>query len=73
MRGRDFEGVGEAFEGEAAEDGVLAVLRTVPAYQRYWRVELDETGRPKKSDVIARIARENALVRIRNLSLKGHR
>jgi len=38
----------KAFEGEAAEEGLLAVLRAVPAYPRCWKVELGEDGRPQE-------------------------
>ena len=38
VRGRKMRGEAEAFEGTAAEEGLLAVLRAVPAYRRYWKV-----------------------------------
>jgi deazaflavin-dependent oxidoreductase (nitroreductase family) len=41
VRGLKLEGIAEAFEGENAGDGLLAVLRAVPAYRRYWGIELD--------------------------------
>ena len=46
VRGQNMTGVGQAFEGDAAveEAGLLTALRRVPAYQRYWRVELTEEG-----------------------------
>ena len=72
VRGRRLEGIVEAFEGEDAEDELLAVLRAVPAYRRYWGVELDATDRPEDPEALARIARDNTLVRVRNLSeLRG--
>jgi deazaflavin-dependent oxidoreductase (nitroreductase family) len=72
VRGRSLEGIAEAFEGEDAEDGLLAVLRVVPAYRRYWGVELDAIDRPEDPEALARIARDNTLVRVRNLSeLRG--
>jgi deazaflavin-dependent oxidoreductase (nitroreductase family) len=72
VRGRSLEGIAEAFEGEGAEDGLLAVLRAVPAYRRYWGVELDAIDRPEDPEALARIARDNTLVRVRNLSeLRG--
>lgn len=72
VRGRSLEGIAEAFEGEDAEDGLLAVLRAVPAYRRYWGVELDAIDRPEDPEALARIARDNTLVRVRNLSeLRG--
>lgn len=67
VRGREMRGEAEAFEGEAAEEGLLAVLRAVPAYRRYWKVELGEGGRPQSPDALRRVARDNALVRIRKL------
>ncbi len=71
VRGRDLRGIGEAFKGEAAEEGLLAVLRTVPAYRRYWKVELDADGRPKGPEALRRVVEGNALVRIRDLSEAG--
>ena len=69
--GRDLRGIGEAFEGEAAEGGLLAVLRTVPAYRRYWKVELDADGSPNDPDALRRVAEGNALISIRDLSEAG--
>ena len=57
----------KASEGEAAEEGLLAVLRAMPAYRRYWKVELGEDDRPQEPDALQRVARDNALVRIRKL------
>ena len=67
VRGREMRGEAEAFEGEAAEEGLLAVLRVVPAYRRYWKVELGEDDRPQEPDALQRVARDNTLVRIRKL------
>ena len=68
LRGRDLKGVGQAVEGDAGERGLLRVLRAVPAYREHWEVELDESGRPKDPTDLARIARENALVRVSDLT-----
>ena len=68
LRGRKLNGTGWALEGETGEEGLLRLLRGVPAYRRHWGVELDEGGRPKDPAALARIARENALVRMGNLS-----
>ena len=68
VRGLKLEGIAEAFEGEDAEGGLLRVLRAVPAYRRYWGVEIDATNRPEDPEALARIARDNTLVRVRNLS-----
>jgi hypothetical protein len=68
LRGRELKGRGRVFEGEAAEGGLLCVLRAVPAYRKHWGVELDEGGRPKDPAALARIARENTLVRLGDLS-----
>lgn len=68
VQGWDLEGEAEAFEGEAAKDGLLTVLRAIPAYRRYWKVEFYADGRPKDPETLARVARENALVKVRNLS-----
>ncbi|MEJ7843161.1 MAG: hypothetical protein WKF95_15460 [Rubrobacter sp.] len=67
VRGRDMRGEAEAFEGEAAEEGLLAVLRAVPAYRRYWKVELGEDGLPRDLDAMRCVAGGNALVRVRGL------
>ena len=67
VRGLEMRGKAKAFEGEAAEEGLLAVLRAVPAYRRYWKVELGEDDRPQEPDALQRVARDNALVRIRKL------
>ncbi len=68
LRGRQLEGTGGTFEGETAKEGLLDVLRAVPAYRRHWGVELDEGGQPKDPAAILRIARENALVKISDLT-----
>ena len=60
-------GGGRTFAGEAAEGGLLAVLRAVRAYRRHWGVELSAAGRPKDTYALARITRENDLVRVRDL------
>jgi deazaflavin-dependent oxidoreductase (nitroreductase family) len=67
VRGQDMRGEAEALEGTAAEEGLLAVLRAVPAYRRHWKVELEEGGRPKDPAALRRIACENALVRVSDL------
>ena len=67
VRGRDMRGQAEAFEEEAAEEGLLTMLRAVPAYRKYWKVELGEDDRPRDPDVLRRVAEGNALVRIRRL------
>ena len=67
VRGREMRGEAKAFEGEAAGEGLLAVLRAVPAYRRYWKVEWGEDGRPQDPDALRRVARDNALGRIRKL------
>jgi hypothetical protein len=69
VAGRDLRGVGRAFEGEVAveEGGLLTVLRKAPAFRRYWRVELDADGQPEVRQVLLRVARANALIRIGEL------
>ena len=71
VRGKDMRGEAEAFEEEEAEEGLLVVLRAVPAYRKYWKVELDANGRPKDPGALRRVAEGNALVRIRGLSEAG--
>src|SRR5215212_150307 len=61
VRGREMRGEAKAFEGEAAEEGLLAVLRAVPAYRKYWKVELGEGGHSQFPDPLLRVARDNAL------------
>jgi deazaflavin-dependent oxidoreductase (nitroreductase family) len=68
LRGRELEGTGWAFEGEAAEEGLLCVLRAVPAYRKHWSVQLDDDEGPKDPAALRRIARENALVRLGDLT-----
>lgn len=68
LHGRELEGTGWAFEGEAGEAGLLCVLQAVPAYRKHWGMELDEGGRPKDPAALARIAKENTLVRLSDLT-----
>jgi deazaflavin-dependent oxidoreductase (nitroreductase family) len=68
LRGHELEGTGRALEGEAGEEGLLRVLRAVPAYRKHWGVELDGDGQPTDPADIARIARENAPVRFGDLT-----
>jgi deazaflavin-dependent oxidoreductase (nitroreductase family) len=68
VRERNAKGEATAFEGESAEEGLLDVLRAVPAYRKHWGVDLDEGGRPKDPAALARISRENALVRLSDLT-----
>jgi deazaflavin-dependent oxidoreductase (nitroreductase family) len=68
VRGWEMRAEAEAFEGEEAEEGFLAVIRAVPAYRRYWKVELGEDGLPKDPAALTRIAYENALVRVGNIT-----
>lgn len=71
--GRELSGVGEAFEGEAAieEGGLLTVLRRVPAYRRYFRIEIGPGGEVTNPGTLATVAGANALVRISRLSPAG--
>lgn len=64
IRGRDEEGAAEVFEGGAAEEGLLSVMRAVPAYRRHWNVALGHDGRPEDPDDLARVADGNVLVRV---------
>jgi hypothetical protein len=72
VRGQDIRGVGEAFEGEdaVAEGGLLTVLRRVPAYRRYFGVELGADGKSEDSEALARVADSNTVVRIKDLILE---
>ena len=70
LRGRELRGrgTGRLLEGRAGEEGLLCVLRAVPAYRKHWGVELDGDGRPTDPAAIVRIARENAPVRFDDLT-----
>lgn len=68
VRGRKKADVAEAFEGRAAEEGLLAVLRAVPSCQRHWKVDLDPDGRPRCREDLTRIAEGNILVRAQDLA-----
>ncbi|HZF57139.1 MAG TPA: nitroreductase family deazaflavin-dependent oxidoreductase [Rubrobacter sp.] len=68
LRGRELRGTGRLLEGRAGEEGLLRVLRAVPAYRKHWGVQLNGNGRPTDPDAIARIARENAPVRFGDLT-----
>ena len=68
LRGRELRGTGRLLEGRAGEEGLLRVLRAVPAYRKHWGVELDGDGRPTDPAAIVRIARENAPVRLDDLT-----
>jgi len=68
IRGRDVEGVAEAYEGPAAEEALLAVLRSVPAYRRHWDVHLGPDGSPVNPEDLSRVAsvaKENVPVRVK--------
>jgi len=68
LRGRELRGTGRLLEGRAGEEGLLCVLRAVPAYRKHWGVELDGDGRPMDPAAIVRIARENAPIRFDDLA-----
>ena len=68
LRGRELRGTGRLLEGRAGEEGLLRMLRAVPAYRKHWGVELDGDGRPTDPAAIVRIARENAPVRLDDLT-----
>lgn len=70
VRGVDFKGVGRAFEGEATveDGGLLTVLQRVPAYRRHWKVESTLKGQPIDPEDLSRIARDNVLVRVEDLT-----
>ena len=71
IRGRDEETVAEALEGASAEVALLAMLRAVPAYRRYWKVELGPNGRPRDPNDLAHVTRENVPVRVGGLGETG--
>ena len=71
FRDRDEEGVAEALEGASAEEALLSVLRAVPAYRRYWKVELGSDGHPEGPHDLARVSRGNVPVRVRDLTEAG--
>lgn len=69
VSGHDYRGNATAFEGEAAvaEGGLLALLRRMPRYRRYWGVVLDAAGNPAEPQALAQVAASNVLVRIGDL------
>jgi len=73
VRGQTLKGVGRTFEAEKAveEGGLLTMLQKVPAYRRYWRVELDAKDHPKGPQDLLRIARDKTLIRIGDLTPIG--
>jgi deazaflavin-dependent oxidoreductase (nitroreductase family) len=71
IRGRNKEGVAEALEGASAEEALLAVLQAVPAYRRYWKIELGPDGRPEDPNDLAHVIKGNVPVRIRGLAEAG--
>jgi deazaflavin-dependent oxidoreductase (nitroreductase family) len=70
VRAQTLQGVGWAFEGDEAvqEGGLLTVRQQVPAYRRYWGVELDENDQPKDPQDLLGVARTKVLVRIGDLT-----
>lgn len=70
VRGQLLKGLGRVFESEEAlkEGGLLTLLRKMPAYRRYWGVQLDENGQPDDPQDLLRVASTNALVRIGDLT-----
>jgi len=72
ISGRDEEGVAEAvaeaLEGAYAEEALPAVLRAVPAYRRYWKVELGPDEHPTDPNDLAHVSKGNIPVRIRGLT-----
>lgn len=50
---------------------LLAVLRAVPAYRRYWKVELGPDGRPEGPHDLAHLTRGKVPVRITGLAEAG--
>lgn len=64
VRGKDRRARATAFEGEEAEEGLLAVLRASPAHRRFWGVELGAEGLPANPQALRRVAEGHALVRV---------
>ena len=64
VRGKDRRARATAFEGEAAEEGLLTLLGASPAHRRYWRVELGADGLPTDPRAPRRVAEGHALVRV---------
>ena len=46
---------------------MLTVLRRMPVYRRYFRVELVADGNPVDPEALAQVADSNAVVRIKDL------
>ena len=68
ISGRNEEGVAEALEDASAVEALLTVLRAVPSYRRYWKVELGPDGRPTDPNDLAHVSKENVPVRVRGLA-----
>jgi deazaflavin-dependent oxidoreductase (nitroreductase family) len=70
VRAQTLQGVGRAFEGVKAvkEGGLLTLLRKVPAYRRYWGVQLDRNGQPTDPQDLLQVAQTNPSVRIGHLN-----
>jgi deazaflavin-dependent oxidoreductase (nitroreductase family) len=65
LQGRDLKGIAEAFtDDEAVREGLLAYLRKVPDYARYFQVSLDPDGQPNVEDV-ACAAHSRVVIEIR--------
>ena len=67
VRGRTYEGSARAFEGAEARNGLLTVLRRVPAYRKHWKIEVSPDGQPIDPEALTRLGRENVLVRLSGL------
>ncbi len=71
VRGLDLRGTARVSDGEAAEGGLVALLQAVPAYRRYWKVELGEDGQPKDRRDLRRVVAGNAVIKIEELEPAG--
>jgi deazaflavin-dependent oxidoreductase (nitroreductase family) len=65
LQGHDLKGIAEAVtDDEAVRKGLLAYLRKVPDYARYFQVSLDPDGQPNVEDV-TRAAHNRVMIEIR--------
>lgn len=73
LQGRDYTALATALVGEAAlaDGGLLTLVRTVPQYRKYWKLELDSQGRLVQPDALRRIADENVLIRLSMVQLSA--
>jgi len=65
VKGQDLKAVGESIEDKnAVAAGLLAYLRKMPHYAKYFQVTMDSNGQPNPEEV-ARAAQNRVMIRLR--------